>query len=75
MTATATITVKRPANDSVRLSISDETNQLDTGKRPAVLSIQTAARRNRKAFAITDTELRLIAAAAIMGLSSSPNHG
>jgi hypothetical protein len=28
--------------------------------------------RSRKAFAITDTELRLIAAAAIMGLSSSP---
>ena len=33
------------------------------------------ARRNRNAFAITDTELKLIAAAASMGLSNRPNAG
>ncbi|MGK0157175.1 MAG: hypothetical protein ACI9SE_004151 [Neolewinella sp.] len=32
----------------------------------------TRARRNRSAFAITETELRLIAAAAIIGLKSQP---
>ena len=31
--------------------------------------------RSRSALAITETELKLMAAAAIMGLSSSPNHG
>ena len=31
--------------------------------------------RNRKAFAITDTELRAMAALARMGLSSSPKNG
>jgi hypothetical protein len=31
--------------------------------------------RNLNAFAITDTLLKLIAAAAIIGLSSSPNTG
>lgn len=34
-----------------------------------------AARRKRNAFPITDTELRLIAALAIIGLSKMPNHG
>lgn len=38
-------------------------------------SAQTAARFSRSAFVITDTELRLIAAAAIIGLSSQPNTG
>jgi hypothetical protein len=33
------------------------------------------ALRNRRAFPITDTELKLIAAAAIMGDSSSPKTG
>ena len=32
-------------------------------------------RRSRSALAITDTELKLIAAAAIMGDKSRPNHG
>src|SRR4029453_10455941 len=32
-------------------------------------------RRNRKAFAITDTQLRLIAALASIGESSRPNSG
>ena len=31
--------------------------------------------RRRSALAITETELRLMAAAAIIGLSSSPKHG
>ena len=35
----------------------------------------TSARRSRSAFAITDTELKLIAAAAIIGLSRRPNAG
>ena len=34
------------------------------------LSSQIFAARNRKAFEITDTELKLIAALAIIGLSS-----
>src|SRR5260221_7153270 len=34
-----------------------------------------STRRSRSAFAITDTELKLIAALAIIGLSSTPSHG
>ena len=33
------------------------------------------ARRRRRAFMITDTELKLMAAAASIGLRSSPNEG
>lgn len=33
------------------------------------------ARRNRSALPITETELKLIAAAAIIGLSNSPKNG
>ncbi len=33
------------------------------------------ARRSRSAFITTDTDDRLIAAAAMIGLSSQPNHG
>ncbi len=36
---------------------------------------QIAAFRNRNAFVITETELKLIAAAAIIGLSKSPKNG
>ena len=35
----------------------------------------SSTRRSRNAFAITDTELRLMAAAAIIGESSSPSAG
>ena len=34
-----------------------------------------SAARSRKALPMTDTELRLMAAAAIMGLSKMPNTG
>ena len=37
--------------------------------------IYRSARRNRSALPITETELKVIAALAIIGLSSSPNHG
>jgi len=40
--------------------------------RPRNADLQILARRNRSAFAITDTELKVIAAAAIMGLRSTP---
>jgi hypothetical protein len=36
---------------------------------------QKRAFRSRSAFEITDTELKLIAAAAMIGLSSSPKNG
>ena len=36
---------------------------------------QTAARRSLRAFPITDTELKLMAAAAMTGESSSPKNG
>ncbi len=36
---------------------------------------QTFALRKRNAFVITDTELKLIAAAAIIGDNSKPNSG
>jgi hypothetical protein len=36
---------------------------------------QSRANRNLRAFAITETELKLIAAAAITGLSRMPNAG
>ncbi len=52
------------------------------GKRAACCEIvrrcemaQTDARLRRSAFAITDTELRLMAAAASMGLRSRPKLG
>jgi len=37
--------------------------------------VHSRAPRNRKALPTTDTELKLIAAAAIIGLSSSPKKG
>jgi hypothetical protein len=37
--------------------------------------LYSASFRSRSALAITDTELKVIAALAIMGLSSSPNTG
>ncbi len=36
---------------------------------------QSSTRRNRKALPMTDTELKLIAAAAIIGLSRRPKKG
>lgn len=46
------------------------------GKRsPASRSYYMVVLRNRKAFPITDTELRLIASAAIIGLSKRPVKG
>ena len=47
----------------------DEQNQNDEP------TLQIRALRNRSAFAITETELKLIAAAAIIGLSRTPNSG
>lgn len=38
-------------------------------------SAQSVVFLNRRAFAITETELKLIAALAIIGLRSTPNHG
>jgi hypothetical protein len=37
--------------------------------------IYRATLRSRRAFAITDTELKVMAALAIIGLKSSPNTG
>ena len=37
--------------------------------------LQIAAFRNRNAFEITDTELKLIAAASIMGLNNTTKNG
>jgi hypothetical protein len=37
--------------------------------------VHTLARRRRKALPITETELKLIAAAAIIGLSRTPKNG
>jgi hypothetical protein len=45
------------------------------GQLVSSVSHPNLARRNRNAFAITDTELKLIAAAASMGLSNRPNAG
>ena len=36
---------------------------------------QSASRRSRSALAMTDTELNVIAALAMIGLSSKPNTG
>ncbi len=44
-----------------------------TRARDLIVAAHTERRRRRSAFAITETELRLIAAAAIIGLSSRPN--
>ena len=42
---------------------------------PSAPSAHNLARRKRNAFPITDTELRLIAALAIIGLKSQPKTG
>ncbi len=42
---------------------------------PGALAIQSLLLRSRKALLITETELRLIASAAIMGDSSQPVNG
>jgi hypothetical protein len=39
------------------------------------ISVHSFAFRNRSEFPITETELKLIAAAAIIGLSSNPKNG
>ena len=44
-------------------------------ERRETAAVQSGARRSRSAFAITETEERLIAAAAIIGESSRPNTG
>lgn len=36
---------------------------------------QSAAERRRRAFVMTETELKVIAAAAIIGLKSKPKNG
>ena len=54
------------------------TNKVNLRKFPQSLLIflfQSDSRRNLSAFPITDTELKLIAAAAIMGFSKSPRNG
>ena len=43
--------------------------------RPHPVRAQRRARCKRSAFPTTETELKLIAAAAIIGLSKTPNHG
>jgi hypothetical protein len=46
-----------------------------TSSRPRAADSYTSTRRNRSALPITETELKLMAAAAIIGLRSSPNTG
>ena len=45
------------------------------GSSATVQGPHRAARLSRKALPITDTELNVIAALAIIGLSSTPSHG
>ena len=47
--------------------------RVEAGRGPA--SAQSLARRSLSALAITDTELKVIAALAIIGLKSSPRTG
>ncbi len=55
-----------------RLAIADGVSSTD----PALRSgCQRRTRRSRKALLITDTELKLMAAAAMIGLSSRPVNG
>jgi hypothetical protein len=42
---------------------------------PREIQDYSSSRRRRSAFRITENELNVIAALAIMGLRSSPNHG
>ena len=42
---------------------------------PQRFDVYSRSRRSRKAFPITDTELRLIAPAAMIGLKSTPKKG
>jgi hypothetical protein len=69
------------------LGIHEAQAMLDRRTQPSVLrdalvecgryrsSVISFTLRKRKALAITDTELRLIAVAAIMGLSKTPKKG
>lgn len=47
-------------------------SRFDRCSGPRSFITYTRARRSRRAFAMTETELRLIAAAAIIGLRSQP---
>ncbi len=47
----------------------------DRSRRLRPLHAQSISRRSRSALPMTETELRLIAALAIIGLRSRPNHG
>jgi hypothetical protein len=61
-----------PKNDSTPLLASRFFDRLHAALRIAVHSF---AWRSRSAFAITETELKLIAAPAMMGLKSNPKNG
>ena len=44
-------------------------------ERFGICSVYSVTERNRKAFAMTETELKLIAAPAMIGLSKMPKNG
>ena len=60
-----------------RLTVGSSSTQRPTVRKS--LTVATTAynanRRNRRAFEITDTELKVMAALAMRGLSSNPKNG
>ena len=53
----------------------DERVTAELHNSPSIPVPYSSTRRSLRAFPITDTELNVMAALAIIGLSSSPNHG
>jgi hypothetical protein len=63
------------AGATLRAELLGGWNQPTNAPAPSAARDYNSNRRSRSAFAITDTELKLIAALAIIGESSSPNTG
>ena len=61
------------AEDEVLLVLDPHSDACD--ERPIRRAIHSFVARSLSAFVITETELKLIAAAAIMGLSNNPKNG
>jgi hypothetical protein len=64
------------ANRRYFIAAGERGHDLFASRRPSVRSaIYSFARSSLREFPITETELKLIAAAAIMGLNSNPKKG
>lgn len=60
---------------SISASVITSPDETGCGGKVSASFIQSLVLRSRSAFAITETELKLIAAPAMIGLSNKPKNG